>query len=661
MLLKSFLLIILCQSALASYVDSSPPADANGNWQVDLYNASGVERGTLGVPLRFDPTGTTPQPASQSGTWTTGRTWTLLNTTDSVNSVQSGAWTTGRTWSLLNTTDSVNVGNFPSVQPVSQSGAFNITNITGTVSLPTGASTSALQTTGNASLSSIDGKTPALGQATMTASVPVVIASNQTAIPVTQSGTFTTGRTWTLANTTDSVAAVQSGAWTVTANAGTNLNTSALALDTSVNGVLVGQGSSTSGQKGPLVQGAVTSSLPTYTAGQTSPLSLTTSGALRTDASATVQPVSQNGAPWSQNITQVLGSAPSSTNGLATRITNGTSFVDPTQIRALTTSDAVTATQGGAWSTGRTWTLGSGTDSVSAVQSGSWTVTANAGTNLNTSLLALDTSVNGILLAQGSTTSGQKGPLIQGAVSTSSPTLTTGQTSPLSLTTAGGLRTDGSGVTQPISAVALPLPAGASTAAGLTQINTTLGTPFQAGGSIGNTTFASTQSGTWNVGLNAGTNNIGSLTNITGTITLPTGAATSALQTSGNSTLTTISGQLPTTLGAKTAANSFSVALATDQTVSTKTPLTPNAPTTVSVGVASGVVLAANASRKGLVLFNNSTATISFGLGATAVLGSGITLYPGGVWYMDEFTFTTGAINGIASAAASALSVQEFQ
>lgn len=45
---------------------------------------------------------------TQSGTWTTGRTWTLLNSTDSVNSVQSGTWTTGRTWTLLNSTDSVN-------------------------------------------------------------------------------------------------------------------------------------------------------------------------------------------------------------------------------------------------------------------------------------------------------------------------------------------------------------------------------------------------------------------------------------------------------------------------------------------------------------------------------------------------------------------------
>lgn len=67
----------------------------------------------------------------------------------------------------------------------------------------------------------------------------------------------------------------------------------------------------------------------------------------------------------------------------------------------------------------------------------------------------------------------------------------------------------------------------------LGTINTTLGSPFQAGGSIGNTTFASTQSGAWNI------------TNVSGTVSLPTGASTSALQTTGNTALTTIN----TTLG----------------------------------------------------------------------------------------------------------------
>ena len=87
-----------------------------------------------------------------------------------------------------------------------QSGTWNITNISGTVSLPTGASTSALQTTGNTSLSSIDGKLNSLGQKTMVGSVPVVIASDQTI-------TVSSGRSWTLASVTDSVSAVQSGTW----------------------------------------------------------------------------------------------------------------------------------------------------------------------------------------------------------------------------------------------------------------------------------------------------------------------------------------------------------------------------------------------------------------------------------------------------------------
>lgn len=82
-------------------------------------------------------------------------------------------------------------------------------------------------------------------------------------------------------------------------------------------------------------------------------------------------------------------------------------------------------------------------------------------------------------VAQNSTTSGQAGPLGQCAVTTAAPTYTTAKTDPLSCTTAGGLRVDGSGTTQPVSgtvtanagtgtlavsAVSLPLPSGASTA-----------------------------------------------------------------------------------------------------------------------------------------------------------------------------------------------------
>lgn len=94
---------------------------------------------------------------------------------------------------------------------------------------------------------------------------------------------------------------------------------------------------------------------------------------------------------------------------------------------------------------------------------------------------------------------------------------------------------------------------------------------------------------------------------------------------------------------------------------SDKIPLTPSSPSAVSVGVTSGVVIATNANRKGLILTNTSTGIISLNIvGGTAVSKSGIVLYPGGHWEMDEYTFTTDAINGISTVAASNLAIQEL-
>lgn len=68
--------------------------------------------------------------------------------------------------------------------------------ITGPVVLPTGASTDAKQDVGNTSLASIDGKLNSLGQKASAASVPVVIANDQSVVPVTMQpirGTLTDG------------------------------------------------------------------------------------------------------------------------------------------------------------------------------------------------------------------------------------------------------------------------------------------------------------------------------------------------------------------------------------------------------------------------------------------------------------------------------------
>jgi hypothetical protein len=103
------------------------------------------------------------------------------------------------------------------------------------------------------------------------------------------------------------------------------------------------------------------------------------------------------------------------------------------------------------------------------------------------------------------------------------------------------------------------------------------------------------------------------------------------------------------------------VTVSNDSTVNTKTSLTANSPTAASVGVTSAQILAANSSRKGLILTNTSNNNISLGFGSAAVLNSGITLYPNGVFSMDEYMFTTSAINAIASVASSNLGIQEWQ
>jgi len=116
---------------------------------------------------------------------------------------------------------------------------------------PAGGATAALQTAGNliltaidallttidATLTLIDGKTPALGQTTMAGSMPMTIASDQTAFPVT-------------------------------ANAGTNLNTSLLATEltqTTGNSTLVlirGDSASLDGKTPALGQATKANSVP---------------------------------------------------------------------------------------------------------------------------------------------------------------------------------------------------------------------------------------------------------------------------------------------------------------------------------------------------------------------------------------------------------------
>lgn len=172
-----------------------------------------------------------------------------------------------------------------------------------------------------------------LGQTTMSSSLPIAISSNQSALPVSQSGTWTNtvsgsitanqGGTWTVQQGTPPWSVSQSGTWNVNNITGTvslptgastsalqtTGNTSIASVVTNTNGLSHAQGSTTTGQVGNLDMGAVTTAAPIYTTGQINPLSLDTSGNLRVNLNATnvIQPVSQSGTwtvqqgtpPWS--------------------------------------------------------------------------------------------------------------------------------------------------------------------------------------------------------------------------------------------------------------------------------------------------------------------------------------------------------------------------
>lgn len=233
-----------------------------------------------------------------------------------------------------------------------------------------------------------------------------------------------------------------------------------------------------------------------------------------------------------------------------------------TQITALTppTSVGISGTLPGFTST-PTFNLGT----APSLTFTNTSFTANAGTNLNTSALALETGGN---LA---------------GINTKLPSGLT--------VTSTRLLVDGSGVTQPVSITTLPA-------------------------------------------LATGTNNIGSITNITGTVSLPTGASTSANQTTTNTSLASIDGKLPASLGAKSASASLPVAPAFAATST----LTNVASSTTSV-----TLLAANNSRKTVIIVNDSTSDLYIAWSSSAASTGNFSIFLAGkVGNTPAFTSFSG-------------------
>jgi hypothetical protein len=181
--------------------------------------------------------------------------------------------------------------------PAGSNNIGNINNITGTITLPTLAATSTLQTTGNSSLSSIDTKTPVLGQALAAGSTPVVL----TAAQITTLTPLSTVTINALTNSSVVKAQLQDNAGTaitlgqqvagssvpvvLPAAQITTLTPPAaitgFALDATAAKLNIAPNTALGTNTGPMVQASVLASAASYTAGNISPLTMTTTGLLK--------------------------------------------------------------------------------------------------------------------------------------------------------------------------------------------------------------------------------------------------------------------------------------------------------------------------------------------------------------------------------------------
>jgi hypothetical protein len=360
---------------------------------------------------------------------------------------------------------------------------------------------------------------PNAGQATSANSLPVVVASDQSAVPVSAASLPLPAGAATAANQpalnadggalvhVTNFPATQPVSGTVTANLGT-LNGAA---QDGVDATGVSQLSGGAGIRGWLsgIFSKLSGTLSVSWSGQ----SVSVSNFPSTQPVSGTVTANAGSGNFAVNNTQIGGSAISSAAAGVQKVGvtgNAGAAFDCASTQNIPTSPNMIMVGAEFNTTPATITTGNSSplqlDSAANllvnVKAGS--ITANAGTNLNTSSLALESGGNlaaiktqtsttaagtsatsalpvqgvsggvaipvsaaslplpsnaaketggnlaviaGAVITQGSTTSGQPGELIMGAVTTTAPSYTTGQTSPLSLDTSGNLRVN-SNITQ---------------------------------------------------------------------------------------------------------------------------------------------------------------------------------------------------------------------
>ncbi|MEE7463431.1 hypothetical protein MFUR16E_20410 [Methylobacterium fujisawaense] len=228
---------------------------------------------------------------------------------------------------------------------------------------------------------------------------------------------------------------------------------------------------------------------------------------------------------------------------------------------------------------------------------------------------------------------------------------------------------DGSGVTQPVSAAALPLPAGAATSSLQTTGNTALGAPADAAYTgAGSSSIVAALKGLYAAmvaATPAGANIIGKvgidqttpgLTNgvVVNASALPAGAAQDA----------TLSARLGT-LGQKAMAASTPVVVASDQSRLPADTVVPAVATarsgTIAAGGTAQQLMAANASRRGFVVQNQSSGDLWVNGTSTATADqNSLRIRPDAYYETPAHHVGTGAVSILGATTGQAFYAREF-
>ena len=263
-------------------------------------------------------------------------------------------------------------------------------------------------------------------------------------------------------------------------------------------------------------------------------------------------------------------------------------------------------------------------------------------------------SVSGLLVTQGSTTSGQSGPLLQGAVTTAAPTYVTGQTSPFSLTTGGALR---------VNSAQLPTTLGI--AAKASSLSVALASDQVGTAGSGSTTVLTVQGAAGGTAVPVSGTFWQTTQPISGSVTATVSQSTAAslkAQVFGGASIGSAPSGNPVLIAGSDGSFVWNVLVDSFGSIRNNPASASSASqSNLAASSSSGQLLAANSSRRGVSLSNNSSAILYllYAASTASATANNVIIPPNTSWYMPAPIYT-GQINCIWASATGNASIAEL-